>query len=233
MKQICDVVPSRDGTTMLGMRDQRDAPLLNPIGGGSDHQNFAYMIGVLSTTNGFYGPFGAHHTAEDNIDGLPTYDPGMKEAVITAQVTGIQAMRAANATVAPLRIEEIPQQLLKDLMTLQLVQFQKSDGAVTLDDLRQALNTYKAAAHETDLAMQKAEATGDVAAMQAIAARERASRDAFFAPDGLIQNSYYHTLDRMLTSFPEIAFAGGNTDTVKKGEARALAAIQNAAAALK
>ncbi len=233
MKQICDVVPSRDGATMLGMRDQRDAPLLNPIGGGSDHQNFAYMIGVLSTTNGFYGSFGAHHTAEDNIDGLPTYDPGMKEAVITAQVTGIQAMRAANATVAPLRVEEIPQQLLKDLMALQLIQFQKTDGAVTLDDLRQALNAYKAAAHETDLAMQKAEAGADVAAMQAIAAREQASRDAFFTPDGLIQNSYYHTLDRMLTSFPEIAFAGGNADTVKKGEARALTAIQNATAALR
>ncbi|HEX4012821.1 MAG TPA: M28 family peptidase [Candidatus Cybelea sp.] len=233
MKQICDVVPSRDGTTMLGMRDQHLAPLLNPIGGGSDHQNFAYMIGVLSTTNGYYGPFGAHHTAEDNIDGLPTYDPGMKEAVITAQVTGIQAMRAADATVEPMRIEEIPDQLLKDLMALQLTVFQKSDGAVTLDDLRQALNAYKAAAHETDLAMQKAEAAGDAAAMQAIATREQASRDAFFVSDGLIQNSYYHTLDRMFTSFPEIAFAGANMDTVKKGEARALSAIQNATAALK
>ncbi|HEX3368213.1 MAG TPA: hypothetical protein VHS56_01435 [Candidatus Cybelea sp.] len=69
----------------------------------------------------------------------------MKEAVITAQVTGVQAMRAANATVAPLRIEEVPQQLLKDLMALHLVVFQKTDGAMTLDDLRQALNAYRAA----------------------------------------------------------------------------------------
>ncbi|HEY2473601.1 MAG TPA: M28 family peptidase [Candidatus Cybelea sp.] len=232
MKQICDVVPGRDGA-MLGVRSQHVRPLLNPIGGGSDHQNFAYMIGVLSTTNGFYGPFGAHHTAEDNLDGLPTYDPGMKEAVITAQVTGIQAMRAADATVEPLRIEEIPQQLLKDLMNLQLTEFQRTDGAVRLDDLRQALDAYRAAAHETDLAMQKAEAAGDVAAMQAIAAREQAARDAFFVPDGLSFNAYYHTLDRVLTSFPEIAFAGNNTDAVKKAEARALTAIQNAAAALK
>lgn len=36
----------------------------------------------------------------------------------------------------------------------------------------------------------------------------------------------------MLTSFPEIAFAGGNTETVKKGEARALTSIENATAAL-
>ncbi|MBV8147816.1 MAG: M28 family peptidase, partial [Candidatus Eremiobacteraeota bacterium] len=95
MKQICDVVPTADGKGMLGMRDQRVDPLLNPITGGSDHQNFSYMLGVLSTTNGYYGPFGAHHTAEDNLDGLRTYDPGMREAVVTAQVTGIQAMRAA------------------------------------------------------------------------------------------------------------------------------------------
>ncbi|HYL27423.1 MAG TPA: hypothetical protein VEW74_06270, partial [Candidatus Nitrosotalea sp.] len=75
MKQICDVVPGADGKGMLGFRDQRETPLLNPISGGSDHQNFSYMLGVLSTSNGYYGPFGAHHTAEDNLDGLRTYDP--------------------------------------------------------------------------------------------------------------------------------------------------------------
>ena len=143
MKQICDVVPAADGKGMLGMRDQRVTPLLNPITGGSDHQNFSYMLGVLSTTNGYYGPFGAHHTAEDNIDGLRTYDPAMREAVVTAQVTGIQAMRAANATVEPLRIEEIPTQMLTDLMPVQLAAFQKSDGAVTFGELRRALNRYQ------------------------------------------------------------------------------------------
>jgi N-acetylated-alpha-linked acidic dipeptidase len=233
MKQICDVVPAADGSGMLGARDQRLRPLLNPISGGSDHQNFAYMLGVLSTSNGYYGSFGAHHTAEDNIDGLRTYDPGMREAVVTAQVTGIQAMRAANATVQPLRIEEIPTQMLKDLMAVQLKSFEDSNGTVTLSGLRDALNSYQAAAHATDVAMQQAEAKGDVAAMQAIAAREQASRDAFFMPDGLLQNSYYHTIDRVFTSFPEIVFAGGKADVSKKGYDRIMAAIANATAALK
>jgi N-acetylated-alpha-linked acidic dipeptidase len=233
MKQICDVVPAADGSGMLGARDQRVRPLLNPISGGSDHQNFAYMLGVLSTSNGYYGSFGAHHTAEDNIDGLRTYDPGMREAVVTAQVTGIQAMRAANATVQPLRIEEIPTQMLKDLMAVQLKSFEDSNGTVTLSGLRDALNSYQAAAHATDVAMQQAEAKGDVAAMQAIAAREQASRDAFFMPDGLLQNSYYHTIDRVFTSFPEIVFAGGKADVSKKGYDRIMAAIANATAALK
>jgi N-acetylated-alpha-linked acidic dipeptidase len=232
MKQICDVVPGADGKTMLGMRDQRVRPLLNPIVGGSDHQNFSYMLGVLSTSNGYYGSFGAHHTAEDNIDGLRTYDPGMREAVITAQVTGIQAMRAANATVQPLRIEEIPAQMLSDLMAVQVAAFEKSNGTVTYDDIRQALNQYQQAAHTTDLAMQQAEAKGDVAAMEAIAAREQSSRDAFFMPDGLLINAYYHTIDRVFTSFPEIVFAGGKQEVVKKAHDRIISSVTNANAAL-
>lgn len=233
MKQICDAVPSADGHGTLGTRDQRVDPLLNPISGGSDHQNFSYMLGVLSTSNGYYGSFGAHHTAEDNLDGLLTYDPGMKQAVITAQVTGIQAMRAADATVEPLRIEEIPWQMLKDLTPLQAATVLRTNGAVTLDELRQALTAYQTAAHTTDLAMQQAEAKGDVGGMQALAAREQASRDAFYETDGLLQNSEYHTIDRVFTSFPEIVYAGSNQDTARKGLNRMLTAIQNATAALK
>ena len=142
MKQICDVVPAVDGKGILGMRDQRVDPLLNPMGGGSDHQNFAYMLGVPSTSNGYYGSFGAHHTAEDNLDGLRTYDPGLKQAVITAQVTGIQAMRAASATVDPLRIEEVPAQLLKDLTPLQVTAITRTNGATTLGELRAPLEAY-------------------------------------------------------------------------------------------
>jgi N-acetylated-alpha-linked acidic dipeptidase len=232
MKQICDVVPAVDGKGMLGMRDQRVDPLLNAMVGGSDHQNFAYMLGVPSTSNGYYGSFGAHHTAEDNLDGLRTYDPGLKQAVTTAQVTGIQAMRAANATVDPLRIEEIPAQLLKDLTPLQVAALTRSNGAMTLSELRPALEAYRAAAHATDVAMQRAEAQGDATAMRALAAREQASRDAFFVSDGLLQNSYYHTIDRVFTSFPEIVYAGGNPDTIRKALARALDAIARATAAL-
>lgn len=232
MKQICDVVPEAHSNQMLSKRDTRNRPLFNAMGGGSDHQNFAYMLGVPSTSNGYYGPFGAHHTAEDNLDGLRTYDPGMREAVVTAQVTGIQAMRAANADVSPIRIEEVPTQLLKDLMPIQLAAFEASDGKTTLSDLRDALDAYKTAAHATDAAMEKAEAAGDTATMAQLAAKIQASRDAFFMPDGLMFQSAYHTLDRVFTSFPEIVFAG--KDKAKKAKAvdRATTAVKNATAAL-
>lgn len=233
MQQICDVVPAADGHSMLGLRDQRVDPLLNPIVGGSDHQNFSYMLGVLSTSNGYYGAFGAHHTAEDNLDGLRTYDPGMRQAVITAQVTAIQAMRAAGATVEPLRIEEIPTQMLKDLTALQATTIERTNGSITLTELRTALIAYQSAAHATDVAMQQAETKGDAAAMAALAAKEQASREAFYRSDGLLENPYYHTLDRVFTSFPEIVFAGGKPETMKKGEDRILTAIAEATAALK
>ncbi|MBV9028536.1 MAG: hypothetical protein JO311_07965, partial [Candidatus Eremiobacteraeota bacterium] len=184
-------------------------------------------------SNGYYGAFGAHHTAEDNLDGLRTYDPGMRQAVITAQVTGIEALRAAGATVEPVRIEEIPSQMLKDLTALQAATITRTNGAVTLADLRQPLLDYQSAAHATDVAMQAAEATGDVAAMQSLAAKEQASRDAFYVAGGLLQNGYYHTIDRVFTSFPEIAFAGGKPETIKQGEDRILHAIADATAGLK
>lgn len=233
MKQICDVVPARDGKTMLGAHDSKDEPLLNPISGGSDHQNLSYMLGIPSTMNGYYGPFGAHHTAEDNIDGLRTYDPGMKEAVITAQVTGIQAMRAANADVVPFRIGEVADQLLKDLMPIQVAAFTATQGKVTLNDLRAALETYRDAAHATDAAMAKAESSGDVAVMTALASKVQASRNAFYMADGTTFNPYYRTIDRVFVSFPELVFAGKDTEKQTKAAARMMTALQNATAALK
>jgi N-acetylated-alpha-linked acidic dipeptidase len=232
MKQIADVVPGRDGT-MLGMRDQRKEPLLNAMSGGSDHQNFAYMLGTPSTSNGYYGAFGAHHTAEDNLDGLRTYDPGMKEAVITAQVTGIQAMRAANATVSPIRIEEEPAQLLKDFVANEAAALQMTSGHIEpLAEFQSKLEAYRDAAHKADIAMEAAEAAGDNATMIKLAAKIQASRDAFYVPQGLLENPYYHTIDRVFVSFPEMVFSGGDRAVAIQAAQRLDAAVTTATAAL-
>lgn len=227
MKQIADAVPGPNGKP-LSSRTPGERPLLNPITGGSDHQNFAYILGVPSTSNGFYGPFGAHHTAEDNIPGLQTYDPGLKEAVACAQLTGIQAMRAAGATVSPLRIAKIPGQLLKDMPML----FMATQGKADLKPLAAALMRYQAAAKATDAAMAKAEASGDVAAMTALASKEQAARDAFYAPAGLSFNHYYHTIDRLFVSYPEVMLAGNNANAAQAALARLVTAADAAAGAL-
>ena len=227
MKQIAYVVPGPNGQ-MLGARDQSKRPLLNPISGGSDHQNFAYILGVPSTSNGFYGFFGAHHTAEDNLDGLRTYDPGLKEAVACAQVTGIQAMRAAGATVSPLRIAEIPEQLLKDMPVL----VGATMGKANVAPLSAALASYDAAAKAMDAQMAQAEASGNSAAMIAIAAKEQQARDAFFDPDGLAFNKFYHTFDRVYVSYPEVLLAGSDPKAAQTAIDRAAGAANKAATLL-
>jgi hypothetical protein len=117
-------------------------------------------------------------------------------------------------------------------MPLQLAAFEASDGKVTLSDLRDALVAYQAAAHATDVAMQKAEAAGDAATMTQLAVKEQASRDAFYMPDGLLQQSAYHTIDRVFTSFPEIVFSGKDKEMKAKAIDRMTAAVKNATAAL-
>ena len=228
IKQTADAVPGIDGLP-LSAHNTKEHPLLNPMTGGSDHQNFGYMLGIPSSSNGFYGFFGAHHTAEDNVDGLRTYDPGMKQAVATAQQTLIQAMRAAGATVSPLRVAEMPAQFTKELPVL--------TGATTATHantvaLLAALKGFTDAAEAADKAMAAAETAGDAAAMQKIAAQEQAARAAFYAPDGLAFNRYYHSMDRVFVSFPEVMFAGSDATAQQAAIDRFTAATAAATAAL-
>ena len=56
--------------------------------------------------------------------------------------------------------------------------------------------------------------------------------DAFFVPDGLTYNPYYHTLDRVFSSFPEIVYAGSSPIAIAKAVQRATEAVRAATAAL-
>lgn len=232
IKQAADSVKGPDGLPLTA-HNTKDEPLERPMTGGSDHQNFGYMLGIPSSSNGFYGAFGAHHTAEDNIDGLRTYDPGMKEAVATAQVTLLQAMRAAGATVDPLRMAEMSEQFSKDLPMVAAMALRGGTlKPASLAPLMAALKSFDAAAKNADTAMAAAETAGDTSAMARIAAQEQAARDAFYAPNGLAFNAYYHTLDRVFTSFPEIVFAGDDAKAQQAAIERFAAALQSATAAL-
>ncbi len=111
--------------------------------------------------------------------------------------------------------------------------FEKSNGAVTFSELRQALTQYQAAAHATDAAMQQAEAKGDVATMQASPQRNKPRATHSICPTVWLNGyAYYHTIDRIFTSFPEIVFAGGKQEIITKAYDRILKATQNATASL-
>lgn len=137
-------------------------------------------------------------------------------------------MRAAGATDSPLRIEEEPLQLQKDLVPLT-----PSLGQLDLHGLASALEDFRVAAHAADLAIAAAEQSGNIAGMEVLARKDQAARDAFFYPSGLTYNAYLHTIDRVFTGFPELAYAGPDKEVQKAALSRITSAVQNATEALR
>ena len=231
-REIAALVKGLDGRPLLASETPKK-PVMRPPGGGSDHQTYIYMLGVPGSSTGYYGHFGAHHTAEDTIEGLKTYDPGMKQAVITAQYTGVQAMRAAGAERMPLRLTPVPTQLLLDLDAFaRLPQL----AGVDLKPLHGELAAYAFAAAKFDHQLFLAERAGDASALDVLETKAMLARDVFWMPDGLAYNKYWHTIDRNVLPYPELAVAAfapqDREAKVKAALDRLTAAIDRAIAAI-
>lgn len=202
-REIAALVKGLDGRPLLAAENPKK-PLMHPPGGGSDHETYIYILGVPGSSNGYYGHFGAHHTAEDNLEGLKTYDPGMRQAVITAQFTGVQAMRAAGAEEMPLRLSPVPREMLAELKAFAKL---PPVAEANLDPLREALGAYQSAASRFDARLLAAERSGDAPALDALEIEAEAARDVFWSPQGLYYNKYWHTIDRSIIPFPELLAA--------------------------
>ncbi len=202
-REIASLVKGIDGKTLLSAETTKK-PVVVPPGGGSDHMTFIYWLGIPSSSTGYYGHFGAHHSAEDNIAGLATYDPGFKQAIATAQFTGVQLMRAAGAVAMPIRLSDVAMQLLKDLG-----EAKKSPQYVDVDfaPLKSAMVAYRDAAKTFDGSLFTAERAGDATALAALERRAMVARDTFWMPEGLSYNHFWHTIDRYVVPFPELSFA--------------------------
>jgi N-acetylated-alpha-linked acidic dipeptidase len=231
--ELAGLIHGLDGKPLIAA-DTLKTPVLRAPGGGSDHMTFIYMLGIPGTTTGYYGPFGAHHTAEDNIAGIQTYDPGFKESVITSQYTGVQAMRIAGAQTQAIRISEVPALMLRDLGTLQADPVVKG---VDVAALHTKLTAFATAAAAVDEKMIAAESSGDVATMDALQVKIAEARDAFYSADGLSYNRYWHTIDRLVQPYPEIYYAAyesdGRVDKMNAAVAKFGVAVDKATAALR
>ncbi|GAC1311306.1 MAG: hypothetical protein NVSMB19_25720 [Vulcanimicrobiaceae bacterium] len=224
-REIASLVKGIDGRSLLASETVKK-PVMLPPGGGSDHQTFLYWLGVPSSSTGYYGHFGAHHSAEDNLAGLRTYDPGFRQAIVTAQFTGIQLMRAAGAVAMPLRLTGVATQLLKDVD-----EAKKNPQYVDVDfaPLRAEIITYRTAAVAFDAALLAAERAGDVGALATLERRAMVARDVFWLPGGLSYNKYWHTIDRNVMPFPELNYAAYATDG---RDAKVRAALDRLSAAI-
>ena len=202
-REVAAFVPGLDGKPIVAAEDPKEPAFRSP-GGGSDHQTFIYWLGVPGSSAGYYGHFGAHHSAEDNIDGIKTYDPGFLQAVSMAQYTGVQAMRAAVAERMPLRLTEVTSALLSDVEAAKRAPQYRG---IDFGPLENRVRAYHTVALAFDAKLQAAERAGTASQLDALEAKAAAARDVFWMPDGLSYNKYWHTIDRNFAAFPELSFA--------------------------
>lgn len=203
-RELADYVKAPGGKPIAAVTPDPKRPAFSQPGGGSDHVTFIYWLGIPSSMIGYYGHFGAHHTAEDNIDGIRTYDPGFLEAISMAQYTGLQAMRAAGADRMPLRLSDVANQLWTDIENAKRAsQFAKVD----LKPLEDRIAAYRTAATAFDAKLTAAERSGDATMLDPLEVQAMQARDVFWMPGGLYYNRYWHTIDRYQAPFPELYFA--------------------------
>jgi FAD/FMN-containing dehydrogenase len=153
--------------------------------------------------------------------------------VITAQFTGVQAMRAAGATDMPLRLSDVATQVIKDIDAA--TKAPQYDG-IDLSGLRATAVAYQTSAKAFDARLLAAERSGDAGALDALERKAMVARDVFWMPDGLSYNKYWHTIDRYVAPFPELNYAAyettGRDADVKTAIDRLTAAMQKAIAAI-
>ncbi len=223
-REVASYVKGLDGKPIIAGENPRDPAFRSP-GGGSDHMTFIYWLGVPASSAGYYGHFGAHHSAEDNLDGIKTYNPGFLEAISMTQYTGVQAMRAAGAARMPLRLTEVTSLLLSDLESAKKA---PQYAGVDFGALQARLRAYRTAALAFDAKLQEAERSGDASRLDALEAKAAEARDVFWTPDGYSYNKYWHTIDRYTSAFPELNFAAYETDNRDAKEKAALNRLTDA-----
>lgn len=100
----------RSGTSVYDdwfIRSGRTLPTVGQLGSGSDYTAFIDHIGVPSLGLGFSSSGGLYHSAYDNSDSVERFsDPGYKHHAVTAQITGVMALRLANADAIQLRYSD-------------------------------------------------------------------------------------------------------------------------------
>ncbi len=156
--------------------------VVDPIGGGSDHEPFVYRQNIPAAAGAFGGPFGTYHSAYDDPASLTIYDPGMHEAAAAARFTSMVVLRLADAAYPDLRLTT-----LATALRARIAAFAKEKG----DDARRAAvvtalspdaDAFVTAAVALDAAADAAVQRGDTAVAAALHDQLRAAENAFYQP---------------------------------------------------
>ncbi len=110
------------------------APTLDRLGSGSDYTVFLDHLGVPGMEVGFSSAGGEYHSAYDNTEQVERFlDPGYLGHQAASRMSGVLALRLANADALPLRYSDYAKQV--DAYVTELQQIQQSNPNAAQVDL--------------------------------------------------------------------------------------------------
>ncbi len=140
--------PGADGSVYESWRgDAAEEPEPDRPGSGSDYTAFLDHVGVPVADLGFSSPGGEYHTSWDDTRVVERFlDPGYLGHAAAARVTGLTALRLANAAVVPLRYTAYADELAGYVEELGRIQAETEGSApVDLAPVRAAAQAWRAA----------------------------------------------------------------------------------------
>ena len=154
--------PVYDGWTDGGTTE----PEIGRLGSGSDYTAFLDHIGVPSLEAGFSNPAssGTYHSAYDDTYNMERYlDPGYLGHAGSSLVTGVTALRFANADILPFHYSDYAAAVVSYVEELQRVQAE-TEGAATVDlgILLKAATAWGDASRDLEAAVDELLAGGEI-----------------------------------------------------------------------
>ncbi len=128
------------------------SPSIDRLGSGSDYTVFLDHMGVPGLEVGFSSPGGEYHSAYDDTEQTERFlDPGYLGHQAASRMSGVLALRLANADALPLRYSDYAHQV--DAYVAELQDIQKSNPSaaqVDLTPLREAAANWATASQRLE-----------------------------------------------------------------------------------
>jgi N-acetylated-alpha-linked acidic dipeptidase len=140
------------GGTVYDAWTAEGPPEIDRLGSGSDYTAFLDHVGVPSLDTGFQTgdpPGGEYHASYDDTFMMENFlDPGYRGHAAAARVTGLLALRLANADVPPFLYSAYAEEVAGYIEELNTEQ--ASSPIVDLDPLAEQVNAWRTAALEVE-----------------------------------------------------------------------------------
>ena len=208
--------------------DDAEEPTVDRLGSGSDYTAFLDHVGVPSLEAGFSAPAssGTYHSAYDDTYNMERYlDPGYLGHAGSARITGVTALRLANAEVLPFHYSDYASAVASYVQELQQVQAETPGAArVELGRLLEAAEAWRRASTRLEARVDRLLATGDTDSRAVRRINEVLMRQerALTTSRGLPGRPWFrHQIyaPGLVTGYA-VQFLPGMRDAVEQGDAR-------------